>query len=195
MILTYLLFHFWYKKKASLYIAQYPVLRTVQSTLHFTFLSDLFTQTLSRLLWEASCHMLQLMREGCSYTYPPLSIPSQNNLSKVLTPQYRVRTRVPVVESPKLLPLSHCSLRTKPITENTHISIQRPYLRTSEVHSPPKSSHTLSNNDICQVHVFSRSRVNACVIVGVRSSDAQTLTYACPVRIYRAYATETMRGP
>ena len=60
-------------KKASSYIAQYPVLRTVQSTLHFTFLTDLFTQTPSRLLWEASSHMLQLMRES-SYTYPPLSI-------------------------------------------------------------------------------------------------------------------------
>ena len=60
--------------KASSYIAQYPVLRTAQSALHFTSLTDLFTQTPSRLLWEASSHMLQLMREGCSYTYPPLSI-------------------------------------------------------------------------------------------------------------------------
>ena len=51
---------------------QYPVLRTVQSALHFTSLTDLFTQTPSRLLWEASSHMRQLMRE--SYTYPPLSI-------------------------------------------------------------------------------------------------------------------------
>ena len=41
------------KVKASSYIAQYPVLRTVQSALHFTFLTDLFTQTPSRLLWEA----------------------------------------------------------------------------------------------------------------------------------------------
>ena len=60
--------------KASSYIAQYPVLRTVQSALHFTSLTDLFTQTPFRLLWEASSHMLQLMHEGCSYTYPPLSI-------------------------------------------------------------------------------------------------------------------------
>ena len=62
------------KVKASSYIAQYPVLRTIQSALHFTSLTDLFTQTPSRLLWEVSSHMLQLMREGCSYTYPPLSI-------------------------------------------------------------------------------------------------------------------------
>jgi len=47
-------------KKASSYIAQYPVLMTVQSALHFTSLTDLFTHTPSRLLWEASNHMLQL---------------------------------------------------------------------------------------------------------------------------------------
>jgi len=61
-------------KKAGSYIAQYPVLGTVQTALHFTSLTDLFTQTPYRLLWEASSRMLQLMREGCSYTYPPLSI-------------------------------------------------------------------------------------------------------------------------
>ena len=58
--------------KASSYMAQYPVLRTVQSALHFTSLTDLFTQTPSRLLWEASNHMLLLMRKGCSYTHPLL---------------------------------------------------------------------------------------------------------------------------
>ena len=36
--------------KISSYIAQYPVLRTVQSALHFTSLADLFTQTPSRIL-------------------------------------------------------------------------------------------------------------------------------------------------
>ena len=41
--------------------------------LHFTSLTDLFNQTPSQLLWEASSHMLQLMHKGCSYTYPPLS--------------------------------------------------------------------------------------------------------------------------
>ena len=61
-------------KKASSCVAQYPVPRTVQSALHFTSLTDLFTQTPYRLLWEASSHMLKLMREGRSYTYPPLSI-------------------------------------------------------------------------------------------------------------------------
>ena len=32
------------------------------------------------------------------------------NLPTVLTPQHRIRTRVLIVESPKLLPLSHCAL-------------------------------------------------------------------------------------
>ena len=36
--------------KACSYIAQYPVLRPIQSALHFTSLTDLFTQTPSRLL-------------------------------------------------------------------------------------------------------------------------------------------------
>ena len=88
----------------------------IQSALHFTSLTDLFTQTPARPLWEASSHMLQLMREGCSYTYPPLSIARYSFIRlsevehcrvekpayKVLTPQYRIRTRVLVVESPKL---------------------------------------------------------------------------------------------
>ena len=55
-------------------IAQYLIFRAVQSALHFTSLTDLFTQTPSRFLSEASSHMLQLMRKGCSYTYPPMSI-------------------------------------------------------------------------------------------------------------------------
>ena len=43
-------------------------------TLYFPDRPDLFNQTPSQLLWEASSHMQQLMYEGCSYTYPPLSI-------------------------------------------------------------------------------------------------------------------------
>ncbi|KAK2173792.1 hypothetical protein NP493_848g01030 [Ridgeia piscesae] len=34
----------------------------------------MFNQTPSQLLWEASSHMLQLMREGCLCKYPPLSL-------------------------------------------------------------------------------------------------------------------------
>ena len=60
------------KNNVSSYIAQYPILRIAQSALHFTSPADLLNQTPSQLLWESSSHMLQLMREGCSYTYPQL---------------------------------------------------------------------------------------------------------------------------
>ena len=103
------------KVKVSSYISQYQILRIAQSALHFTSLTDLFTQTPSRLLWEASSHMLQLMREGCSYTHSlvyrysfiQLGEPEQcrvNILPKVLTPQHRIRTRVLLVESPTPYP-------------------------------------------------------------------------------------------
>ena len=109
--------HHFAKKKASSYVAQYPVLRTVQCALHFTSLTDLFTQTPSRLLWEAYSHMLQLMREGCSYTNPPLSIVRYSftqlseleqcrvkKLAQGFNTAARIRTRVLVVESPKRYP-------------------------------------------------------------------------------------------
>ena len=66
--------HYVYLKKANSYITRHPVLR-MQSALNFIWtLTDLFTQTPSRILWEASSHMLQLMHGDYSYTYPPLSI-------------------------------------------------------------------------------------------------------------------------
>ena len=107
------IWHTYHKKvkvKVSSYMAQYPILRTAQSALHFTSLTDLFNQTPSQLLLEASSHILQLMRKDCSYTYPPLSIARYSlmqlseNLPKVLTPQHRIRIRVLLVESPKLYP-------------------------------------------------------------------------------------------
>ena len=65
--------------------------------------ADLFNQIPSQLVWEVSSHTLQLIRDGCSYTYPPLSIASYSiiqpseleqcrvkNLPKVLTPQHRI---------------------------------------------------------------------------------------------------------
>ena len=79
------------KVMASSYIVQYPVLRTVQSTLHFTSLTDLFTQAPSQLLWEASSHMLQLIREGCSYTYPPLSMARYSFIQQSELEQCRVK--------------------------------------------------------------------------------------------------------
>ena len=91
------------------------VFKTTQSALHFTSLAHLFNQTPSQLLWEASSHMLQLMCEGCSYTYPPLYVARYSfiqlseleqckHLPKVLMPQHRIRTRVLVVKSPMPYP-------------------------------------------------------------------------------------------
>ena len=54
LFLLHTILHTHKKVKGSSYVAQYPVLRTAQSALHFTCLTDLFTQTPSRLLWEAS---------------------------------------------------------------------------------------------------------------------------------------------
>ena len=108
------------KLKASSYIAQYPVLRTVQSALHFTSLTDLFTQTL-----RASSHMLQLMRESCSYTYPPLSIVSYSFKQLNELEQCRVKKLAQGFNTAaqdsnpgsrsresEALPLSHCALRS-----------------------------------------------------------------------------------
>ena len=61
-------------KKVRSYIAQYPILTIAQSALHFTSLTDVFNQTPSQIIWEASSHMLKLMREGCSCTHPLLFI-------------------------------------------------------------------------------------------------------------------------
>ena len=110
-------------KKASSYIAQYPVIRTVQSTLHFTSLTDLFTQTSSWLLWEASSHTLQLMCKGCSYTYPPLSIAKYSFIQLSELEQCRVITLAQGFNTlaqnsnpgsrsreSEALPLSHCTL-------------------------------------------------------------------------------------
>ena len=89
--MTYIEIAVWYLK-ANSYIAQYPVLKTGQSAIHFTSLTDLFTQTSSRFLWEASSHMLHLMREGCSYTYPPLSIARYSFIQLSELEQCRVKT-------------------------------------------------------------------------------------------------------
>ena len=110
--------------KASSYIEQYPVLRTVQSALHFTILTDLFTQTPSRLLWEASRHMLLLMREGCSYTYPPLPIARNSFIQMSELEQCRVKTPAQSFNTAaqdsnpgsrsresKALPMMHCALQ------------------------------------------------------------------------------------
>ena len=112
-------------KTASSYIVQYPVLRTIQSALHFTSLTDLFTQTPSGLLWEASSHMLQFMHEGCSYTYPPLPLARYSFIQLSELEQCRVKKLAQCFNTTaqdsnpgsrsresEALPLSHCALWT-----------------------------------------------------------------------------------
>ena len=107
------------------FIALYPVLRTIQSALHFTSLTDLFTQTPSWLLWEASIHMLELMREGCSYTYTPLSIVRYSFKQLSELEQCRVKNLAHGFntaaqdsnpgsrsQESEALPLRHCALQT-----------------------------------------------------------------------------------
>ena len=107
-------------KKVSSYIAQYQILRTAQSALHFISLADLFTQTPSQLLWEAS--MVQLMREGCLNTYPPLSTARYPFIQLGELEQCRVKNLAqgfnttaqdsnldPLNQESEVLPLSHCA--------------------------------------------------------------------------------------
>ena len=112
------------KVKESFDIAQYPVRLTVQSALHFTSLTDLFTQTPSRLLWEASSRMLQLIHEGCSCTYPSLSIVRYSFIQLSELEQCRVKKLAQDFntaaqdsnpgsrsQESEALPLSHCDLQ------------------------------------------------------------------------------------
>ena len=97
-------------------IARYPGLPG-------TSLTDLFTQTPSRLRWEASSHMLKLIREDRSYTYPPLSVARYSFIRLSELEQCRVNklaqgfNTAAQVSNPgsrsresEALPLSHCAL-------------------------------------------------------------------------------------
>ena len=92
-------------------------------------LTDLFTQTPFRLLLEASSHMLQLMREGCSYTYPPLSIVKYsfiqlgelehcrvNKLAQGFNTAAQDSNPGPLSRESETLPLSHCALQNNYMT-------------------------------------------------------------------------------
>ena len=111
------------KLKVSSYIAQYKILGIARSVLQFTSLTDLFHQTLSQLLWETSSHMLQLMCEGCSYTYPALSIARYSFIQLSELEQCRVKAVAQgfntaahdsnlsaLSQESGALPLSHCTL-------------------------------------------------------------------------------------
>ena len=92
-------------------MAQYPVLRTAQSALHFTSRTDLFTQTPFRLRWEASSHMLQLMREGQVLIF--FSWVNWSNVEWKNLPRFKHRSQDPNPGSRsrefEALPLSHCA--------------------------------------------------------------------------------------
>ena len=123
--MTLLPYSTWVKiVKVSSYIAQYPFIRTAQSALHFTSLADLFNKTPSQLLWEASSHVLKLMSEVCSYTYPPLSIARHSFIQLSELEQCRVETFAQrfntaaqdsnpgsLSRESEALPLSHCALQ------------------------------------------------------------------------------------
>ena len=69
--------------------------------LHFISLADLFTQTPSQILWEASNTVYS------QYLFTQLSELEQcrvNKHPKDLTAQQRIRIRVLLFESPKLYP-------------------------------------------------------------------------------------------
>ena len=80
------------QQKASSYIAQYPVLRTIQRTLHFTPWQTCSIRHHHNVSGKhASSHMLQLMGQGCSYTYPPLSIARYSFIQLSKLEQCRVK--------------------------------------------------------------------------------------------------------
>ena len=76
----------------------YSTQRSIQSSelykelSHFTSLADLFNQTPSQRFWDESSRMLQLIREGCSYTYPPMSIARYSFIQLSELEQCRVKT-------------------------------------------------------------------------------------------------------
>ena len=99
----------------------YSAVSSPQCALHFASLTD--TQTPFWLLWEASSHMLQLMREGCSYTYPPLSITKYSFIQLNELEQCGVKKLAQgfnttaqdsnsgsCSQESEALPLSHCAL-------------------------------------------------------------------------------------
>ena len=61
------------KVKVCSYIARYPVHRTAQSALHFTPWQTCSFQGHLKFFGKYSA-TLQLLREGYSFTYPPLSV-------------------------------------------------------------------------------------------------------------------------
>ena len=80
--------------KVSYYIAQCQTVRIALSALRFISLTDIFNQTPSQRLWEASSLMLQLMCEGCSYRYAPLSVANYSFIQLSELEQCRMKKHV-----------------------------------------------------------------------------------------------------
>ena len=88
--------------KESSYTALYPILRIAESALHVMSLTDLFNLKPSQLIWEASSHMLQLSVKA-THTHHVYSFIQLNKLEQYRVKKLaRIRTRVFLVESPKL---------------------------------------------------------------------------------------------
>ena len=101
------------KVKVRSYIARYPVHRTAQSALHFTPWQTCSFQGHLNFFGKYSA-TLQLLREGYSFTYPPLSVlpgthlyswvncgnVGWSNLPKVRSDRSGIWNRVLSIESP-----------------------------------------------------------------------------------------------
>ena len=87
--------------------------------------SRLSSSTSESTSWKSSSHMLQLMHEGCSYTYPPLSIARHTFIQLSELEQCRVKKPAqgfntaaqdsnpgPLSRESEALPLSHCALKS-----------------------------------------------------------------------------------
>ena len=102
--------------KVSSYIAQYPILSSERLTLYFpgrlvqsntisTSLGSIQPHDTINVRKAARTHIHHCLLPGIHlYSWVNWSNVEWTNLPKVLTPQHRIRTRVLLVESPKLYP-------------------------------------------------------------------------------------------
>ena len=105
---------------------KHPVLRTAQ---HFTSPTDLFNQTLSQLITEASSHaainarrLLTQISTTVRYSFIQLSELERCRVKKLaqgFTQNHRIRTWILLVESPKLYPWS-TALYIRDRSESSH---------------------------------------------------------------------------
>ena len=150
-----------------------------QSTLHFISLADLFYK---------SSHMLKLMREGCSYTYPPLFVARYSfiQLSKLeqcwvkkLAQGFNTKNATAIKNSgPQMVPVERCeqlwTVWTRPLTKDpvtrdickkgkvsSYIIVQYPILRIAQnvLHFSPW--RVQSNSNMTSMGISSHAVINA----------------------------------